>query len=78
VQAVELDVATLSPALDPDRLASLSTEELDLLIGLAEKGFLTLEQVSDQGQCKKWRGSANAPRPDTDGICRVARTLRLG
>ena len=47
VQAVELDVATLSPALDPDRLASLSTEELDLLIGLAEKGFLTLEQASD-------------------------------
>jgi hypothetical protein len=31
VQAVELDVATLSPALDPDRLATLSTEELDLL-----------------------------------------------
>lgn len=47
MQAVELDVATLSPALDPDRLASLSTEELDLLIGLAEKGFLTLEQASD-------------------------------
>lgn len=47
VQAVELDVATLSPALDPDRLATLSTEELELLIGLAEKGFLTLEQASD-------------------------------
>lgn len=44
-QSIDVEVATPSPALDPDRLASLSSEELELLIGLAEAGFLTLERA---------------------------------
>jgi hypothetical protein len=39
-------VATNLPALDPDHFASLSAEELDLVIDLAEKGVLTLEPAT--------------------------------
>ena len=47
VLAVDLDVAANLPVLDPDHFAKLSTEELDLVIDLAEKGVLTLEPASD-------------------------------
>jgi hypothetical protein len=40
-------VGTLVPALDREFFSSLSAQELDMVIDLAEKGVLTLEPASD-------------------------------